>query len=97
MRVNGLDYPGSTFIDDDPETSASYDGKIPGTVAISGYSEEYRAHQLRILPLVNLQLQSTVGLPKISLDKVVARLARIRTSMTIEDDEGLKEFLGLSL
>jgi hypothetical protein len=47
--------------------------------------------------LVELQLQAEVSLPKISLDRIVARLRRIQISMAIEDDEGLKEFLGLSM
>lgn len=96
MRVNTIDYPGNTFIDQDPETSSSYDGAFPGTVTVAGYSEEYRAHQLRIRPMFSLQLQSSVGLPKVSLDKIVARLRRVQLSPQTEDDEGLKEFLGLS-
>ncbi|KAH6619374.1 hypothetical protein B0J18DRAFT_445646 [Chaetomium sp. MPI-SDFR-AT-0129] len=96
MRVNARDYPSSTFIDQDPETSPSYDGKIAGTVTVLGYSEEYRAHQLRIKPLLNLQMQSDIVLPTISLDRIVARLRLLRASAITEDDKALQEFLGLS-
>jgi hypothetical protein len=97
MFVNSTEYPGSTFLDQDPETSAHFDGRYIGTVSVSGFSEEYREHQLSIQPMLSLHLEAEVGFPVISLDKIVARIKLVQASITLEDDAGLKEFLGLSM
>ena len=91
-------YPGTNFLDQDPETSKYYEGKLPGTTTISGYSEEYRLHQLYLLPSLNLQFESaTQGLPVVNLSDIVAHLQYQSTSLTrVEDNERLKPFLGLS-
>ena len=96
MAVDVLDYPGSTFLDMDCETSGYYDGKLPGTITISGYSEEYRAHQLRRSPLLNLILESTSVLPTMALDKIVDRIRLLQRQPTLEDNETLRDILGLS-
>jgi hypothetical protein len=80
----------------DAETSAYYEGKLPGTVTISGYSEEYREHQLLIAPMLQLSLESTTALPVISLDTIVQRIQTLKISPTSEDNEGLRGLLGLS-
>lgn len=44
----------------DCENSGYYAGKIPGTVSISGYSEEYREDQLFKSPILNLALVNRI-------------------------------------
>jgi hypothetical protein len=90
-------YPGTNFLDQDPETSSYFEGKLPGTTTISGYSEEYRLHQLKILPALNLQFESAAqGLPVVKLSDIVAHLQYQATLTNVEDNEKLKPFLGLS-
>jgi hypothetical protein len=96
MAVDGINYPGSKFLDMDCESGGFYEGKIPGTVSVSGYSEEYRIFQLSTVPLLSLTFESNEGLPVIDLDKIVARLQRLQLYQFTEESEGLKEFLGLS-
>jgi hypothetical protein len=96
MTITTLNYPGSTFLDMDCETSGYYDGKIPGTVSIMGYSEEYRAHQLSSSPLLNLILEGTSTLPTMALDKIVDRIRLLKLQPTLEDNETLRDILGLS-
>jgi len=96
MAVDSISYPGSTFLDMDCESSGYYEGKLPGTVTISGYSEEYRAHQLLRAPLLQLALEGTACLTVVPLDKIVSRIQRLRRQPTLEDDEGLKSLLGIS-
>jgi hypothetical protein len=80
----------------DAETLAYYEGKLPGTVSISGYSEEYREHQLLRTPMLQLSLESTTALPVIPLDKIVQRIQTLKILPTSEDNEGLRGLLGLS-
>lgn len=96
VAVGSASYPGSTFLDMDCESSAYYEGKYPATVTISGYSEEYRAHQLLQQPMLKLSLESETILPEAPLGKIVERLRRLRSQPTLEDDVGLKDLLGLS-
>jgi hypothetical protein len=39
MNVDAISYPGNTWLDMDSESSAYYEGKLVGTVSVSGYSE----------------------------------------------------------
>jgi hypothetical protein len=96
MAVNALNYPGNTFLDMDSESSGYYDGKLPGTISISGYSEEYRNRQLLRSPLLNLTLEGTSILPTMALDKIVDRIRLLQRQPTLENNEFLKEILGLS-
>jgi hypothetical protein len=96
MAVDTFDFPGNTFIDMDCESSGYYEGKIPGTVSISGYSGEYREQQLLAIPLLNLILESENTLPTMALDKIVSRIQLLRRQPTLEDNEGLRDILGLS-
>jgi hypothetical protein len=96
MAVNAYAYPGNTFLDADCETSAYYEGTLPGTITISGYSEEYRAQQLRIVPLLKLALEAPTCLPEISLSTIVERLRKLQLQPSLEDNEGLRSILGLS-
>lgn len=96
MAVNMLSYPGSTFLDMDCESSGYYDGKLPGTASISGYSEEYREDQLLGLPSLNISLEGTNTLPTIPMDKIVNRIRLLKGQPTLEDNEALKDILGLS-
>ena len=96
MAVSSFNYPGSTFLDMDCETSGYYEGKHPGTVSISGYSEEYREQQLLRAPLLNISLEGTTALPVVQLDNIVNRIRKVQLQPTLEDDEGLKVLLGLS-
>lgn len=96
IAVDAFNYPGNTFLDMDCETSGYYDGKLPGTVSISGYSEEYRAHQLLRVPLIHLTLESESTLPPMALDKIVDRIRLLQRQPTLEDNETLRETLGLS-
>ncbi|EER22999.1 hypothetical protein D8B26_004292 [Coccidioides posadasii str. Silveira] len=96
MAVGSVSYPGSTFLDMDCETSGFYEGKYPATITISGYSEEYRAHQLLQQPILKLSLESEHLYPEVPLGKVVERLRKLRNQPSLEDDEGLKNLLNLS-
>ena len=96
MVVDNYGYPGSTWLDMDPESSAYYEGKLPGTVGISGYSEEYRMHQLVIQPLLNLSLEGSAPLRDVAIDSVVAHMRRVQLRPNTEDDDGLMTLLGLS-
>jgi hypothetical protein len=95
MHVPAEDYPGNTFLDMDPESSPNYDGQLPGTTTVSGYSEEYRNSQLLIAPALSLQLEANVGLPIVPLTQIIARLQLLKI-LPIEDNKGLLAFLGLS-
>lgn len=96
MAVDGLNYPGNTFLDMDCESSGYYEGKLPGTVSITGYSEEYRAQQLLRNPMLNLILEGTTTIPPMTLDKVVDRIRLLQRQPTLEDNETLREILGMS-
>ena len=96
MVVDNYGYPGSTWLDMDPESSAYYEGKIPGTVGISGYSEEYRTHQLTIQPLLNLSLEGSTAFREIDIDTVVSHIRRVQLRPNTEDDESLCQIFGLS-
>jgi hypothetical protein len=96
MVHNALSYPGSTFLDMDCESSGYYEGKLPGTVTISGYSEEYREHQLLAAPMLNFALEGATVLPAMPLDKIVDRIRLLQQQPTLEDNESLRGILGLS-
>jgi hypothetical protein len=96
MAVNSLIFPGNTFFDMDCESSGYYEGKLPGTVTISGYSAEYREQQLLATPYLNLVLQSANVLPTMALNTIVDRIKLLQRRVTFEDNEGLREILGLS-
>src|SRR5436190_7458529 len=96
MAIDTLNYPGSTFLDMDCESSGYYEGRIPGTVTVSGYSEEYREHQLLAVPLLNIALEGTTVLPAMPLDKIVERVRLLQRQPTLEDNDALRETLGLS-
>jgi hypothetical protein len=96
MAVDAISFPGNTFLDMDCESSSRYEGKIPGTTSISGYSEEYREHQLLRAPLLNLALESTETLPTMPLDKIVERMRAQQQVATLEDNVALRDILGLS-
>jgi hypothetical protein len=96
MAVDMLNYPGSTFLDMDCESAGYYEGRLPGTVTVSGYSEEYREHQLLVAPLLNLALEGTSVLPVLPLDKIVERIRLLQRQPTLEDNNALREVLGLS-
>src|SRR4051812_5822014 len=96
MAVDMLNYPGNTFLDMDCESAAYYEGRIPGTVTVSGYSEEYREHQLLALPLLNLALEGATVLPVLPLDNIVERIRLLQRQPTLEDNNALIETLGLS-
>lgn len=96
MAVDSLTFPANTYLDMDCESSGYYDGKLPGTVSISGYSAEYREQQLLAAPLLNLTLESTSVLPTMALHKIVDRIQLLRRQATLEDNDGLREILGLS-
>jgi hypothetical protein len=96
MSVESYSYPGSTFLDMDCESSAYCDGRNPGTTTISGYSEEYRAHQLLKYPLLSLALEGNSVLPEIPMGKIVDRLRMLRLQPTLEDSTALADMLGLS-
>jgi hypothetical protein len=96
VAVDVLSFPGNTFLDMDCESSAYYEGKLPGTVTVSGYSEEYREQQLLRFPLLNLSLEGTHTLPVMPLDKIVSRIRLLQRDHTLEDNDALREILGLS-
>ncbi|KAL4878747.1 hypothetical protein BJY04DRAFT_195012 [Aspergillus karnatakaensis] len=96
MTLNTYSYPGNTYIDADCETLTYYDSKIPGTLRMAGYSEEYRLQQLRASPLLNLTLEASTVLPEIPLSKIVERLRKLQASPQLEDNEGLRELIGLT-
>ncbi|EEP77420.1 predicted protein [Uncinocarpus reesii 1704] len=93
--IGSVSYPGNTFLDMDCETSAYYEGKYPATITISGYSEEYRAHQLLQQPVLKISLEADNVFPEVPLAKVVERLRKLRSQPALEDDEGLKDLLAL--
>lgn len=100
MVVPKNEFPGNTFQDIDAEASPFYAARIPGTIMVAGFDQEYREQQLRQKPHVNLLKQSEKSLPKIPLKAIMERLQAIQTAQTpseLEDDEVLKDFLGLSM
>jgi len=96
MAVDLIGYPGNTFLDMDCESSVLYEGKLPGTITISGYSEEYREYQLSKAPLLNISLEGTEVLPTMTLDKIVDRVRMLQRQPTLEDNVALRDILGLS-
>jgi hypothetical protein len=96
MTINANDFPGNTLLNNDCECSPYYDGKLTGTVTISGYSKEYRSHQLSLNPRFNITLESSGTLPVYSLDRVVERITSLQILGTSEDNEFLGQMLGLS-
>ena len=80
----------------DCESSAYYDGKIPGATTVGGYSEEYRSQQLQKYPLIEVALEGDNVLPDIALSKVITRLRFREAERAIEDNVGLVDLLGLS-
>jgi hypothetical protein len=96
MAINLQSFPGCTFLDMDCESSGSYEGKVPGTVSIHGYSEEYREHQLLRAPMLNLALEGANTLPAMALDKIVERIRLLQGQPTLENNEALREILGIS-
>jgi len=96
MAIETSKYPGNTFLDMDCESSAYYDGKIPGTTTVGGYSEEYRAQQLLKYPLFQLALEGDNVLPDISLSKIISRLRFREVDRAMEDNVGLVDLLGIS-
>jgi hypothetical protein len=96
MAVDSISFPGNTLLDIDCETSAYYEGKLPGTVSIAGYSREYREHQLIKAPILSLALEGTTVLPTMTLDKTIDRLRVLQRRPTFEDNDGLRDILGLS-
>lgn len=94
------EFPGNTFNDIDAEASPFYAAKLPGAIMVAGFDQEYREQQLRQKPHVNLLKQSEKSLPKVPLKAIMDRLQAIQTAKTpseLEDDEALKDFLGLSM
>ena len=83
-------------MDMDCESSEYYEGKLPGTVSIAGYSEEYREYQLLIAPLLNIALEGTNCLPTMPVDRILDRLRKLQLQPSLKDNEGLRDFLGLS-
>lgn len=96
IATNTLKFPGITFLETDCESSGYYDGRLPGTVSISGYSGEYREQQILAVPLVDLVLESTNTPPTMELDAIVDRIRSLQ-QLTLEDNEGLRGILGLSM
>ncbi len=96
MVVETSKYPGNTFLDMDCESSAYYDGKVPGTTTVGGYSEEYRTQQVLKFPLIEVALEGDNVLPDISLSKIIARLRFREVERSREDNVGLVDLLGLS-
>ncbi|OBT76638.1 hypothetical protein VF21_05330 [Pseudogymnoascus sp. 05NY08] len=96
MTFHGVDFPSNTFLNNDCETSPFYEGKMPGTVTITGYSKEYRVHQLSLNPRLNITFEASGALPGASLDKIVQRISALQLLGTSEDSECLSQMLGLS-
>jgi hypothetical protein len=96
MSIYMLNFPGNTFLDMDCESSGYYEGKLSGTVSISGYSEEYREHQLLKSPRLNITLESTSPPPAMAIEKIVDRIRLLQRQPTLDDNTALMEILGLS-
>ena len=96
MAVDAINYPGQTFRDIDCESSGYYEGGLPGTVSISGYSEEYREYQLSLSPLINIALEGQTVPPVMTLETIVNRIRLLQRQPTLEDNEALRNILGLS-
>ncbi|KAF1813431.1 hypothetical protein P152DRAFT_457795 [Eremomyces bilateralis CBS 781.70] len=94
--VDMLKYPANTFLDMDCTSVSNYDGKLPGTVTVSGWSEEYRAHQLIAKPVVQLSVEGRRTIPELPIDQVVERMRKLQVFRTLEDNEGLVKLLGMS-
>ncbi|KAF4622668.1 hypothetical protein G7Y89_g14358 [Cudoniella acicularis] len=100
MTVDCIRFPGNTFEDIDAEAFAFYSAKVPGTVLIAGYSQEYREHQLLRQPHVNIFKEGQISLPKVPLKNIMKRLQEIQLAPAgtdLENDSELAtKFLGLS-
>ncbi|KAI9792116.1 MAG: hypothetical protein M1833_001264 [Piccolia ochrophora] len=97
QHIGSLQYPGGTFLDMDKEVSAYLQGKLPGTVCLTGYSEVYREDQLGPTRL-NLVLEDVRPLPLPSMDRIVQLLTNLRIGHTTRtpqaQHQGLQEILG---
>ncbi|ELR03936.1 hypothetical protein VC83_09032 [Pseudogymnoascus destructans] len=96
MTFHEIDFPSNVFLNNDCETSPFYEGKMPGTVTITGYSKEYRVHQLSLNPRLNITFEASGALPGASLDKIVQRISALQLLGTSEDSKFLGQLLGLS-
>src|SRR5277367_5369137 len=96
MAVDRINYPGNTFLDIDCESSGYYEGKLPGTVGISGYSKEYLEQQLLLFPLLNLSHESTIVLQALPLDKIIERIQTLQRTPTSQDNEALRSIFSQS-
>lgn len=97
MTVSRSNFPGNTFNDMDAEAEPFYAAKFPGTILVAGFDHEYREQQLREKPHVNLVKQSEKTLPVMKIESIMKRLQQLKANPTLEDDEGLKKVLGLSM
>lgn len=81
----------------DPETLIIYDGGAPGTLSISGYSEEYRQQQYAAMPRILLKLKQEVPLPQVTADFLVKRIQSLKYPTTHpRTDASLRQVLGNS-
>lgn len=80
----------------DPESMSAYDGTIAGTVSVTGWSEEYRSHQLLLYPDLNLIYESLDTYQLVSAERLVRHIQTLQYRPAIEDDTSLKNLLGLS-
>ena len=72
-------FPGTTLLDRDPEVADGYDGRLPGTLSISGYDSAYFDQQcrasIRYRPVVYTDLTAP---PTIPFQTAMTRLADFR-------------------
>ena len=85
-HVNTIAYPGTTFLDYDCESTASYDGYHLGSTSVLGYSEEYREYQLAQKLQLQLHLLSQNVPPAMELDAIVQRLQQFQGNPNLEDN-----------
>lgn len=96
MFCSAQAHPGNTLLDLDCEVSGFYEGRIPGTVTVSGHSEEYRLQQIQISPIFNLTVHGPNLFPELPLSTIVERLRKLHQWAILEDDSELARLLGLS-
>lgn len=96
IYASAVHYPGTTYLDVDPETSVIYDGAAPGTLSVTGYSEEYRQQQFAATPRIVIALEEKVPPPKVTIDFLVKRMQSLYWPGHPLTEASLKQVLGNS-
>jgi hypothetical protein len=89
-----INIPGSTLVEVDPEAAQNYCGRLPGTVSVTGYAQEYLIQQQASFPR-RRALQTAVTLPaRPPATRVQARFNLFKSGGFVSTATSLGEILG---